>query len=293
MKILVTGATGQIGSAVMAELARRGMLVRAFSRKPPAAHTLPEGSDWFQGDLLDPAALERALQGVHKLFLLNAVAPDELTQALIAYSLARRLGVAHVVYLSVFKVDQFRDVPHFASKLAVEAALREFGVPFTILRPGYFYQNDTRLQGALAGGGVYPSPIGTGGMAAVDVRDIAAAATEALIGTGHAGKTYNLVAGQLTGPGVAEIWSRALGKPVRYAGHDFGAWEKQMAAFVPAWSAFDLRVMFQGYTERGFTVTPAEVEAFAALLGHAPRRYEDFAVETAATWRSPTRGPRS
>ena len=60
--------------------------------------------------------------------------------ALIAYGIAKRIGLKHVTYLSVFKVDEFRDVPHFASKLAVEGALREFGVPYTILRPGYFIQ---------------------------------------------------------------------------------------------------------------------------------------------------------
>lgn len=285
MKVLVTGATGQIGQALVSELTRRGILVRAFSRKPPAAHSLPEGSDWMQGDLLDPASLERALHGVHKLFLLNAVVPDELTQALIAYGMARRQGLAHIVYLSVFKVDQFGDVPHFASKLAVEAALRQGGMPFTILRPGYFFQNDARLKNALTGAGVYPSPIGDAGMASVDVRDIAEAAAISLTGTGHAGKTYSLVGDQLTGPGAAQTWSQALGRPVRYPGHDFDAWEKQMAAFVPAWSAFDLRVMFQGYTERGFTATATERQAFATLLGHAPRLYDAFAHETAATWR--------
>lgn len=286
MKVLVTGATGQIGRALVPELTQHGMLVRAFSRKPPAAHSLPEGSDWMQGDLLDPASFERALRGVHKLFLLNAVVPDELTQALIAYNLARRQGVAQIVYLSVFKVDQFPDVPHFASKLAVEAALREGGVPFTILRPGYFYQNDARLKDALTGVGIYPAPIGTGGMAAVDVRDIAEAAARVITGTNHAGKTYSLVADQLTGPGAAEIWSQALGKPVRYPGHDFDIWEKQMATFVPAWSAFDLRTMFEGYVERGFTATPAETAAFAALLGHPARRYEAFVKETAGGWKA-------
>jgi len=98
------------------------------------------------------------------LFLLNAVVADELTQALIAYGIARRAGLKHVTYLSVFKVEQFRDVPHFASKLAVENALREFGVPYTILRPGYYLQNDAMLKGALLGPGIYPMPIGTAGI---------------------------------------------------------------------------------------------------------------------------------
>lgn len=81
-----------------------------------------------------------------------------------------------MTYLSVFKVDQFREVPHFASKLAVENALREFGVPYTILRPGYYIQNDANLKGPLTGVGIYPMPIGTAGIAVADIRDIAEAA---------------------------------------------------------------------------------------------------------------------
>ena len=107
---------------------------------------MPAGVDVAIGDLLDPVAVEQAMQGIDKLFLLNAVVADELTQALIAYGIAKRIGLQHVTYLSVFKVQEFRDVPHFASKLAVEGALREFGVPYTILRPGYYIQNDLGLK---------------------------------------------------------------------------------------------------------------------------------------------------
>ena len=117
-----------------------------LARKQPE-EKVQAGVEIVTGDLLDPVSVEQAMRGVEKLFLLNAVVADELTQALIAYGIAKRLGLKHVTYLSVFKVDQFRDVPHFASKLAVEGALREFGVPFTILRPGYYIQNDLGLEG--------------------------------------------------------------------------------------------------------------------------------------------------
>lgn len=145
MKILVTGGTGNVGGAVVNELLRRNAEVRILARKQPEPGKFPEGVEVALGDLLDPVSVEQALNGVDKLFLLNAVVTDELTQALIAYGGAKRIGIKHVTYLSVFKVDQFRDVPHFASKLAVESALREFGVPYTILRPGYFIQNDLNL----------------------------------------------------------------------------------------------------------------------------------------------------
>jgi uncharacterized protein YbjT (DUF2867 family) len=145
MKVLVTGGTGNVGGAVVTELLKRGAEVRVLARRQPEAGKFPDGVEVAIGDLLDPVSVEQALQGVDKLFLLNAVVTDELTQALIAYGVAKRMGVKHVTYLSVFRVDQFRDVPHFASKLAMENALREFGVPYTILRPGYYIQNDTNL----------------------------------------------------------------------------------------------------------------------------------------------------
>ncbi len=112
---------------------------------------------------------------------------------MIAYGIAKRIGLKHVTYLSVFKVEEFRDVPHFAAKLAVESALREFGVPHTILRPGYYMQNDVQLKDVLTGPGIYPMPIGTAGIASADVRDIAEAAAISLTEEGHDGKTYDVV----------------------------------------------------------------------------------------------------
>jgi uncharacterized protein YbjT (DUF2867 family) len=192
----------------------------------------------------------------------------------------------HVTYLSVFKVDQFRDVPHFASKLAVEGALREFGVPYTILRPGYYIQNDLGLKDALTKAGVYPMPLGTAGIAAADMRDIAEAAAISLTEDGHDGQTYDIVSPTLiSGPGNAALWSKLLSKEVKYTGHYFDQWEQGMRARMPGWSAYDLRMMFQGYFERGFASTETEVVRLTKLLGHKPRSYEDFASDTAESWK--------
>jgi uncharacterized protein YbjT (DUF2867 family) len=287
MKVLVTGGTGNVGGAVVKELLNRGPEVRVLARTQPAASKLPASVEVVIGDLLDPVAVERALQGIDKLFLLNAVVTDELTQALIAYGVAKRVGVKHVTYLSVFKAEQFRDVPHFASKLAVENALREFGVPYTILRPGYYMQNDATLKDALMNQGIYPMPIGTAGIAAVDVRDIAEAAAISLSEDGHDGQTYDLVAAaMISGPGNAALWSKLLGKGIQYTGHNFDQWEEGMRSRMPSWSAFDLRMMFQGYFDRGFVSTETEVTRLTKLLGRAPGSYENLAAEIAEEWRA-------
>jgi len=283
MKILVTGGTGHVGSEVVKELRKRKADVRILVRKQETP--APEGVEVVLGDLLDPVSVEKALHGVDKLYLLNAVTPDELTQGLIAYDLAKKLKLKHIVYHSVFRVEHFKDVPHFASKLAIESALREFDVPFTVIRPNYFFQNDASLKDPLTKAGVYPMPLGAVGISAVDIRDIAEATAIALTSEGHFGKTYNINGPEiLSGPKIASIWSGLLGKEIRYPGHNMDAFEVQMREQAPTWSAFDIRMMFQGYLERGFVAERGDLETLTQLLGHAPRPYEDFARQTALGW---------
>ena len=83
-----------------------------------------------------------------------------------------------------------------------------------------------------------------------------------------------------------------MNKQVRYADLPVETFEEQIRQIFPAWLAMDLRLMFQGYQERGCAPGNADVAALTSLIGHAPRRYEDFVRETAAEW-SKSRGPRS
>jgi uncharacterized protein YbjT (DUF2867 family) len=283
LKILVIGGTGHVGSEVVKELRKRDADVRVLVRKPNE-QSLP-GIELVVGDLLDPVSIDKALQGVDKLYLLNAVTPDELTQGLIAYDLAKKRKLSHVVYHSVFRVEHFKDVPHFASKLAIESAIRAFDVPFTIIRPNYFFQNDAAFKDILTKMSVYPNPLGLVGISAVDIRDIAEAAAITLMSNKHFGKTYNVNGPAiLSGPKAASIWSEALGKEVKYAGDNLDTFEEEMRKHAPSWAAFDIRMMFQGYLERGFVAENGDAATLTDLLGHKPRAYEDFAHETMRGW---------
>jgi uncharacterized protein YbjT (DUF2867 family) len=283
MKILVIGGTGHVGSEVVKELKKRDADVRVLVRKADEK-SLP-GVEMVVGDLLDPVSIENAMKDVDKLYLLNAVIPDELTQGLIAYDLAKKLELSHVVYHSVFRVEHFKDVPHFSSKFAIESAIREFNVPFTIIRPNYFFQNDASFKDVLTKMSVYPNPLGPVGISAVDIRDIAEAAAISLMSDKHFGKTYN-VSGPtvLSGPKAASIWSKVLGKEIKYAGDNLDIFEEQMRKHAPSWAAFDIRMMFQGYLERGFVAGDEDAAILTELLGHEPRAYEDFANETMREW---------
>jgi len=286
MKILVTGGTGHVGSEVVKELQKRKADIRLLVKKEDTP--VPAGIEKAVGDLLDPVSVEKAMQGVDKLYLLNAVLPDELTQGLIAYDLAKKLKLSHIVYHSVLRVEHFKDVPHFASKLAMENAIREFDVPFTVIRPNYFMQNDASLKDPLTKAGIYSMPLGKVGVSAVDVRDIAEAAAIVLTSDAHMGKSYNVNGPSvISGPKAASIWSELLGKPIHYTGDNMDLFEEQMRTTAPSWSAFDIRMMFEGYLERGFVAGDGDLDTLTKLLGHAPRSYEDFAKETLMQWQAP------
>jgi uncharacterized protein YbjT (DUF2867 family) len=289
MKVLVIGATGEVGSELVKELLQRGAGVRALTRKQRKPNAFPDAVEMAVGDLSDPLSIGEAIKGVDKLFLLIGAenVPVELTQALTAYGLAKKSGLKHVTYASVYRADQFLEVPHFANKYAVEEAIRAGGMPYTILRPAYFAQNELRLKADLTGLGVYPIPVGNQGVAVVDIRDLAEAAAISLTEEGHNGKTYDLVSSEmLSGPNAAATWSKLLRKEIAYAGHsDFDGFEARLREKgSPSWLAYDLRVMYQGFIERGFSNTEDQTSRFAALLGHQPRTYSGFAEELARDW---------
>ena len=146
MTILVTGATGTVGRQVVEQLVKRGADVRALVRDPAKAN-FPAGVAVVQGDLLDVDAMRGAFAGVSTLFLLNAVAPDEFTQALIALNMAREAGIERIVYLSVIHSDAYVNVPHFAGKFARRADDRADGLQRHHPAPGLLHGQRSHDQG--------------------------------------------------------------------------------------------------------------------------------------------------
>ena len=283
MKVLVLGGTGSVGSQVVQKLLARGADVSVLTRDPKKP--LPPGVRAVAGDLLDPATVRSAFAGMDGVFLLNAVSATECHEGLMAVNGARLAAVKKIVYLSVHDVDKAPHLPHFGAKIPVEAAIRASGIPFTILRPNNFFQNDNWFKDALLGFGVYPQPIGDVGLSRVDVRDIAEAAAIALTSGGNDGRTVNLVGPEVqTGASTAKIWGNVLGRRITYAGDDLETWEKQSLTYLPAFLVFDFRLMYAFFQERGLKATAEDVERQTALLGHAPRRFDAFAAETARAW---------
>lgn len=286
MTILVTGATGRVGSQVVHQLVKRGADVRVLVRDPGKA-SFPAGVEIVQGDLLDIDSLRTAFTGVGTLFLLNAVAADEFTQALIALNIARESGIERVVYLSVIHSDRFVNVPHFAVKLGAERMIEQMGFSATILRPAYFIDNEHMIKDVIFNYGVYPMPIGSKGVAMVDAQDIAEVAAIELIRRDQApGKlpvdTINLVGPDtLTGTDVAAIWSDILERPVVYGGDDPAGFEQNLATLMPKWMAYEMRLMAERYVSDGMIPEAGDVERLTGILGRPLHSYRNFAARIA------------
>ncbi|MEO8055719.1 MAG: NmrA family NAD(P)-binding protein [Acidobacteriota bacterium] len=283
MNVLVLGGTGTVGSHVVRELLKKGADVSVLTRdvkKPLAAGARP-----VAGDLLDPSTIRSAFPGRDAVFLLTALGAGECHEGLMAVNGCRLGGVKKVVFLSVHRVDEAPHLPHFGAKLPIETAIKASGIPFTILRPNNFYQNDLWYKDAMLSYGVYPQPFGDAGLSRVDVRDIAEAAALALTTDAAKDETVDLVGPEvLTATATAATWGGVLGRKIAYGGDDLDAWEKASLAFLPAVAAFDFRLMYAFFQEKGLKAGPEDVARLTALLGHAPRRFDEFAAETARAW---------
>lgn len=278
---LIIGGTGTVGSAVIAEALHRGMSgLRVLSRDAQRLTDLPEGVEGVVGDLGDPFGATPAFEGVQQVFLALTGTPTELYETTVAVNHAVAAGVRRVVYLSVHDLDRAPQVPHNSAKLAVESLLERSGVEVCFLRVNNFYQNDIWYLDAIENG-VYPQPIGGTGVSRVDVRDIAEVAVSALApGSDLAGPIDVVGPTAWTGEATAAALTVALGKTVTYGGDDLANWRGASLASMPSWLVYDYEMMYSGFQQNGLIGGPETIARLSAILGHAPRSYEDYVRET-------------
>jgi uncharacterized protein YbjT (DUF2867 family) len=191
--ILITGATGTIGTELVRQLVARGIPTRAMTRHPQQHRLAPE-VDVVQGDFTDAESLRQATEGVDAVFLLSAPSgsvPDHDRAMLQAMSTVRK-----VVKLSAIGGDGEAAEWHRAG----EAAVRSSGLAWTILRPTGFASNALRWLDAIRTGQPIPNLTGSGQQAVVDPRDVAAVAAAALLDDKHDGQLYTL-----TGPELLSV----------------------------------------------------------------------------------------
>jgi uncharacterized protein YbjT (DUF2867 family) len=194
--ILVSGATGTVGSSLVRLLAGRGVALRAMTRDPSRA-TVPAGVQLIRADLTDPATLAGALAGVDAVFLLAPPGPAQPEHDLALIAAARAAGVARAVKLSAIGTGLAEHPEIGEWHLPGEEALRASGMAWTVLRPTTFASNLGFYADAIRAGVPVPNPFGAGAQGVVDPRDVAAVAAATLTGTGHEGAVYTLTGPEL------------------------------------------------------------------------------------------------
>ncbi|MEV1289480.1 NAD(P)H-binding protein [Micromonospora sp. NPDC049679] len=219
MPILVTGATGTVGSSLVHQLVDAGHEVRALSRNPasPAATRLPKQVEVVEGDFAKPESLIPALRGVDRMHLVAIDGYGPLTTGPQILELAKQAGVRRITHLGHNDPSRDDDDPIEASHRALHKAVEGSGLEWTYLFPGEFMANTREWAPSIKAEGVVRAPFGNWSSAMVHEADIAALAMAALLDDGHAGRTYTP-----TGPepvqrvDAVRMIGDALGRDIRF-----------------------------------------------------------------------------
>jgi uncharacterized protein YbjT (DUF2867 family) len=274
-KILVIGASGNVGAPLVAELVAKGEKVKAATRSV----TPVKGAEAVKFDIADSSSCAAALEGVDRVYLLVPSGHLNVKELLIPFIEKAAAKKIKVVLQSVLGVDASDDIPY----RQVELFLEKSGTPFVILRPNWFADNFHTywIHGVKAG--TVAVPAASGKSSFIDVRDIAASAAAALTSSRFDGKAYNLTGPEALSYGdAAEVLSKTTGRKIAYAPIDDAAFVKMLTgAGVPADYANFLASIFHPVRE-GWTA--AVSTAVKDLTGKAPRSVAQYAKDHAAAF---------
>ena len=282
--ILVTGATGHVGSELVRLLAEQGAparaLVHSADKAAPIRHL---GLETALGDYEQPDTLDVAMKGCDQLFLLSPPTPRQPQQEQHVIDAARRAGLDHVVKQSVPWAGPDAPLVFCRWHGQVEQHLAQSGLAYTLLRPSSFMQNFLMSAQQVADQGVLYGMFGEGRVAFIDARDIAAAAAELLTNPGHQGASYTLTGPEaLSAAEVAERLSAATGRQVRSVDLGPDGYRQALAgAGMPGWLV-DGAVESNTMLAAGHAATVTN--EVARLTGRPPRTFAQFAADHQAAF---------
>jgi uncharacterized protein YbjT (DUF2867 family) len=278
--ILVTGATGKTGRALVQQLAKMGMPVRAMVRdRAKAADIAAAGAEIAVADLSRVETLVPALVGIDRAYLMTAADPQQVMLHSNFIGAAKQAGVRYVVRHSVRGADPHSPVKLCRWHAASQKELEESGIAWTHLQPIYSMQNFLTFALTIQSQGEFYAPMKDGALSMVDARDVAAVAAAALIDNApHQGKTYVVTGPEaLTFADAAGQLSAALGKPVRYL--DIARENSRKALLqrgMPEWYVEDLLGFYEFYsTGAGAAVS----DVVARITGRPARSFRQFAED--------------
>jgi uncharacterized protein YbjT (DUF2867 family) len=276
--ILVTGATGKVGSEAVRLLRERGVPVRALVRDPHSAGAgalSAIGAEVVEGDFEKAATLDAALTGVTSVILVSPAVP---AQELNVVGRAARAGVAHITKITS-KASADSPIARRRGQAEIEAGLAASAIGHTLLRGNGYMQNILALAPVIARTNGFASSAADGRIGLVDARDIAAVAvTTATAPAGHAGKTYWLSGPSLiTYAEVAAVLTKLIGRPITFRSQTADQdRESMIAAGVPEAIAVQNAQAFSLIAAGDAEWVTPDV---ASLLGRPARSFEQFAAD--------------
>jgi uncharacterized protein YbjT (DUF2867 family) len=283
--ILVTGATGKVGSELVRRLGEAKAWFRALVRSAGRAEAIREaGGEAVVGDLGDARTLEAALRGVEKLFLLTNSVPEQPETEARVVDAAKAAGVLRVVKVSSSGADAAAPPLFLKLHRDAERSIEASGLEWTFLRPNFFMQNYLDYADAIRAHGILASPAGDGRHADIDARDIGEVAARVLREDGHEGRAYELTGAEAYSyADVARRISTITGREVRYVDQSP---EEGFRALVKAgeseWSArawVELLEWFQRGEGDGMSNGSAVSFGVEEVLERPPRSLDAFLRE--------------
>jgi len=282
--ILITGAGGTVGTALVNELKESDQQIRlTFHSQAKAAHAAAAGYDAVAVEYAQPETLEPAFDGVDALFLLGTGVLGQAAGEINVVDAAKAAGVKRIVKLSVWSADA-EEYALARMHRTVERAIEASGLEWTFLRPNNFMQSFIAYDAdSIRAEGAFYIPAGAAKVNHIDVRDIARVAARALTAPGHAGKAYNLSGPRaISYTEVAGILSDVLGKQVRYVDvPDEAARSAIIAGGAPEQYADVLIELNQYFRAGGAAGVSAVVKD---VTGRDPITFEQFAREHVAAF---------
>ena len=279
--ILVTGATGDTGRAVIRGLLAAGASVRAMVRRAEQAGIFPTGVDVVVADMGRADSLPAAVEGIDQMLLISPLDPSLVEMQGRMAAVARSGGVRRIVKISTEIADPRSEASIGRWHGLAEREVEETGLAFFHLRPCNFMQNLYTFTAEIASSNSFSSPLGAARISLVDVGDLAAVAVAALLKRElRSGFTVVTGGDRPTYAEFADLLSTALGRPVRHlpvAPQD--ALKHFLATGMPPWKANELVRMYAYLQDPLHTQTTDTVPHFT---GRNPREFQHFVTEYAA-----------
>lgn len=282
--ILVTGATGNIGSQLVRELLESGTAVRALVRdRGKAAAMLGDGAELAIGDFDDAASVRRAAEGVDAVFLASGDGPEKVEHETGVIDAAVAAGVPRLVKASTLLAEAGSSLPPLDWNGRIEQHLREARIPGIVVQSSFYMTNVLFSAETIRHDGRLFAPAGEGRVAMIHPRDVAATAAALLTDDRHGEPTYELTGPEaITHGQVAEALSAATGREIQFVDvPPEAASDALVAAGMPDWLVTHLRQLFQLIRAGALERTTDTVEA---LTGRRPRSFAEFAHDYAGAF---------